>query len=65
MAQRPLILWLINNVRFRIPWIQATLHPITMLLVLSIAARSVIWHALGRGTWKGRPLRPADDSDAA
>ena len=60
-----LILWLINNLRFRIPWIQATLHPVTMLLVLSIAARSVIWHALGRGTWKGRPLRPADDSDAA
>jgi len=55
-----LLLWLINNLRFRVPWIQAALHPITMLLVLSIAIRSVIWHALGRGTWKGRPLRPAD-----
>jgi len=58
-----LLLWLINNLRFRIPLIQAVLHPITMLLVLSIAVRSVIWHALGRGTWKGRPLKPADDSD--
>jgi hypothetical protein len=59
------LLWLINNLRFRIPWIQAALHPITMLLVLSIAVRSVIWHALSRGTWKGRPLRPADDRNEA
>jgi chlorobactene glucosyltransferase len=59
-----LLLWLINNLRFRIPWTQAALHPVTMLLVLSIAVRSVIWHTLGRGTWKGRPLRPADDSNA-
>jgi chlorobactene glucosyltransferase len=59
-----LLLWWINNLRFRIPWIQAALHPVTMLLVLSIAVRSVIWHTRGRGTWKGRPLRPADDSNA-
>jgi len=59
-----LLLWLINDLRFRIPWIQAALHPVTMLLVLSIAVRSMIWHALGRGTWKGRPLRPADDGAA-
>lgn len=58
-----LLLWLINNLRFRIPWIQAALHPVTMLLMLFIAVRSVIWHALGRGTWKGRPLRPADDGN--
>ncbi len=58
-----LLLWLISNLRFRIPLIQAALHPFTMLLMLFIAARSVTWHALGRGTWKGRPLRPADDSD--
>jgi len=58
-----LLLWLISNLRFRIPLIQAALHPVTMLLMLFIAARSVIWHALGRGTWKGRPLRPADDCD--
>ena len=59
-----LLLWLINNLRFRIPWIQAALHPVTMLLVLSIAVRSVIWHTRRRGTWKGRPLRPADDTSA-
>jgi len=58
-----LLLWLISNLRFRIPLIQAALHPVTMLLMLFIAARSVIWHVLGRGTWKGRPLRPADDCD--
>jgi len=55
-----LLLWLISNLRFRIPLIQAALYPITMLLMLFIAARSVIWYALGRGTWKDRPLRPAD-----
>ena len=59
-----LLLWLISSLRFRIPWIQAALYPVTMLLMLSIAVRSVIWHALGRGTWKGRPLRPGDEGDA-
>ena len=58
-----LLLWLISDLRFRIPLIQAVLHPVTMLLMLFIAARSVAWHALGRGTWKGRPLRPVDHSD--
>jgi len=58
-----LLLWLISNLRFRIPLIQAALHPVTMLLMLFIAARSVIWYALGRGTWKGRPLWPADGSE--
>ena len=58
-----LLLWLISDLRFRIPLIQAALHPVTMLLMLFIAARSVTWHALGRGTWKGRPLRPVDHSD--
>ncbi len=58
-----LLLWLISSLRFRIPLIQAALHPVTTLLMLFIAARSVTWHALGRGTWKGRPLRPADDSE--
>ena len=59
-----LLLWLISNLRFKISLIQAVLHPVTMLLMLFIAARSVMWHALGRGTWKGRPLRPVDHSDA-
>ena len=59
-----LLLWLISSLRFRIPWIQAALYPVTMMLMLSIAVRSVIWHALGRGTWKGRPLRPGDEGDA-
>lgn len=59
-----LLLWVISNLRFRIPLIQAALHPVTMLLLLFIAARSVIWHALGRGTWKDRPLWPADDGGA-
>lgn len=58
-----LLLWLISNLRFRIPLIQAVLHPVTMLLVLFIAAHSLIWYALGRGTWKGRPLWPDDDSE--
>ena len=58
-----LLLWLISDLRFRIPLLQAALHPITMLLMLSIAARSLAWHALGRGAWKGRPLRPAGGRD--
>jgi chlorobactene glucosyltransferase len=57
------LLWLISNLRFRIPLIQAALHPVTMLLMLLIASRSVVWHALGKGTWKGRPLWPADEGD--
>ena len=60
-----LLLWLVPVLRFRLPLVQVVLHPITMLLMLPIAARSIIWHATGRGTWKGRPLWPSDHSDAA
>jgi len=60
-----LLLWLISNLRFRISLIQAACHPVTMVLMLLIAARSVAWHFLGKGTWKGRPLRPADEGNTA
>jgi chlorobactene glucosyltransferase len=50
-------LWLISNLRFRLPLSQAILHPITMLLMLLIGARSLTWHYLHRGSWKGRPIR--------
>jgi chlorobactene glucosyltransferase len=53
-----LALWVLSDVRFRISPVQAFLHPVTMLLALGIAVRSVIWHYARRGTWKGRALRP-------
>jgi chlorobactene glucosyltransferase len=53
-----LLLWVLSDVRFRIPVEQAFLHPATILLALLIAVRSVIWHYAGAGTWKGRSLRP-------
>lgn len=52
-----LVLWLINNVRFRLPIWQAIVHPITLMLVCAIAVRSVAWRYLRTGTWKGRPLQ--------
>lgn len=51
------LLWGISNLRFRLPLWQTLLHPITSLIMLLIALHSVLWHYLGRSTWKGRPLR--------
>lgn len=50
------LLWGISNLRFRLrPW-QTFVHPITNLGILLIALHSILWHSLGRSTWKGRPL---------
>ena len=57
------LLWLISDLRFRIPLFQAAVYPVTMLLMLFIAVRSMTWHVLGRGTWKGRPLRPTEGGE--
>ena len=52
-----LLLWAISCARFRLPVWQAFLYSATSLCLLGIAVRSALWHALGRNTWKGRPLR--------
>jgi hypothetical protein len=51
-------LWFVCDLRFRIRLDHVALAPVTVLLAAGIAVRSVAWHALGRGTWKGRPTRP-------
>jgi chlorobactene glucosyltransferase len=56
-----LLLWGISTLRFRLPAIQLFLYPITILLMLLIALRSIGWHYLHRGTWKGRPLDLSQD----
>ena len=51
-----LILWIITLHRLRFPHYLAFFYPISMLLFLSIAFRSLAWTATGRTAWKGRPL---------
>jgi chlorobactene glucosyltransferase len=53
------LLWFISDLRFRVPLGHVIVCPLTVLVALVIAVRSVVWHALGRGTWKDRPLRPS------
>jgi chlorobactene glucosyltransferase len=48
--------WGICHLRFGYPLRMAPLYPVTMLLVLYIAARSVILTLQGRASWKGRTL---------
>ena len=53
------LLWFISDLRFRVPLGHVIAAPVTVLLSLVIAVRSVVWYVSGRGTWKQRPLRPA------
>jgi len=49
-------LWGLSYLRFRFPLWLALLYPISLLLALVIAGRSVALAARGRSTWKGRTL---------
>ncbi len=51
-----LTLWGMSHLRFRFPLWLALLYPVSMLLALVIAVRSVALAAAGRSTWKGRTL---------
>ncbi|MCR4406583.1 MAG: glycosyltransferase [Anaerolineae bacterium] len=51
-----LALWLITLHRLRFPRYLAFFYPISTLLFLSIAFRSLVWTATGWAAWKGRPL---------
>ena len=48
------LLWGISNARFGFPLYLALLYPVTTVLTLFIAARSVAFAVRGRSTWKGR-----------
>ena len=48
--------WGICALRFRFPAHQVPLYPVTFLLALFVAARSVALVRRGRTTWKGRTL---------
>ncbi len=51
-----LALWGIAMARLRFPRRLMFLYPVSMLLLVLIAFRSLLWTATGRATWKGRPL---------
>ncbi len=51
-----LALWLIAMARLRFPRYLALLYPVSLLLLVFIAFRSLLWTATGRATWKGRAL---------
>ncbi len=57
-----LFTWALSAVRFRLPLVQIFLYPMTILLVSGIAARSLVWHLGGRGTWKGRRIHVRSDA---
>ena len=51
-----LALWGIAMARLRFPLRLVSLYPVSMLLLVLIAFRSLLWTATGRATWKGRTL---------
>lgn len=51
-----LALWIIVMSRLRFPRYLALLYPISVLLFLFVALRSLVWTAGGRSVWKGRTL---------
>jgi len=48
--------WAIFYWRFRLPLYLACLYPLTTLLFVAVAVRSLLLTLTGRATWKGRPL---------
>ena len=51
-----LVLWLITALRFQFPLYLALLYPVVVAVGVGIALRSAVLTALGRTTWKGRPV---------
>jgi chlorobactene glucosyltransferase len=51
-----LALWTIAMSHLRFQRYLALLYPLSLLLFLFVAFRSLAWTATGRATWKGRPL---------
>ena len=51
-----LALWTIAMSRLRFQRYLALLYPLSVLLFLFVALRSLAWTAAGRAAWKGRPL---------
>jgi chlorobactene glucosyltransferase len=55
------LLWAIADLRFRVRLDHVLAAPLTVLAAAVVAARSVVWHVLRRGAWKGRSLYRAGD----
>ncbi|GAB4503957.1 MAG: hydroxychlorobactene glucosyltransferase CruC [Anaerolineales bacterium] len=53
-----LLLWGIAYLRFRFPPVLVFLYPVSFLLFLLIAFRSLVYTLLGQSSWKGRALAP-------
>ena len=51
-----LLLWGITYWRFRLPRYLVFFYPLSVLLFVTIAMRSMVLTLTGRATWKGRPL---------
>jgi len=51
-----LFTWAVSAVRFRTPFVQVPLYPVTILLVTGIALRSLAWHLRKKGSWRGRGI---------
>jgi hypothetical protein len=51
-----LALWTIAMSHLRFQRYLALLYPLSLLLFLFVAFRSLAWTATGRATWKGRQL---------
>jgi len=49
-----LLTWSITCIRFRFPFYLAFLYPVTILMMVYMAAGSVILHLSKKATWKGR-----------
>lgn len=57
-----LILWSMNNLRFRYPLYLTFLYPVSVFLWVLMAMRSMVMTIAGQITWKGRSLDIMDDS---
>ena len=59
-----IVLWSIVSWRFHLPRRLALIYPLSLLIAVGIAARSMWLTLLGRATWKGRTLAQHDTTVA-
>ena len=53
------VLWILTSIKFRFPWHQFLLYPITVLVSIFIGLRSMILTIVNKTSWKGRKLKSA------
>ncbi len=54
-------LWLLTTVRFRFPWYLPFIYPVVVGAGWTVAMRSLLWHVVGWGTWKGRSIHTKEE----